>query len=62
VAIFGGDPSIKVILDRRTVERGGAVARRQSPGDRHRREQPVAEEQHRDLARFGYALVRVTSM
>jgi hypothetical protein len=44
------------------VERGGGVARRQSPGDRHRREQPVAEEQHRDRARFGYALVRVTSM
>jgi hypothetical protein len=44
------------------VERGARVARRQSPGDRHRREQPVAEEQHRDLARFGYALVSVTSM
>jgi hypothetical protein len=58
---FHGDPSIKVVLDRRTMERGRRVPRRQLPDDRRRRDRRVAEEQHRELARFGYVLVRATT-
>jgi hypothetical protein len=52
-------PSIKVVLDRRRMERGRRVAARpKSPGDRRQRERRVVEEQHRELATYGYVIVR----
>jgi hypothetical protein len=58
---FEDDPSIRVILDRRAMERGRRTPHRQAPGDRRRRERRVREEHHRELARFGYVLVRAAS-
>jgi hypothetical protein len=56
---FTGDPYITVVLDRRRMERGRRVAARQkSPGDRRQRERRVVEEQHRELATYGYVIVR----
>jgi hypothetical protein len=59
---FAGDPYIKVVLDRRRMERGRRVAARpKSPGDRRQRERRLVEEQHRELATHGYVIVRPTT-
>jgi len=54
---FAGDGRVAVILDRREGERRSS--RTKQPGDRRRAERRTRENHH-ELRRLGYALIRLT--